>query len=257
MASLKEICDYLDGLLEIRKFPHDPSNNGLQFQGRNDVKKAFFAVDASEAFFTVASRLEADFVFVHHGLSWGTGLRRFTGISAKRLSLLAARGISLYAAHLPLDAHEMLGHNVLLGEMIGLEDIQPFGTYHDYKIGVSGRLPRPKSLREIAKIYQAALPSEGGFSGIGDFSRKIEYAGIISGGGAWPELFDEIAESGIEALITGEFTHEIWHPAMETGTAVLGLGHCRSETPGVIAVMEAVKQQFGLDAEFIDIPTCL
>ena len=257
MASLRELCEYLDGLLEIRKFPHDPSNNGLQFQGRDQVKRAVFAVDASEALFTVAARLEADFIFVHHGLSWGSGVRRFTGITAKRLSVLAGHGISLYAAHLPLDAHEMLGHNALLAEMIGLEDIRPFGTYHDCKIGVSGRLPRPKSLREIAKIFQAALPSEGGFSGIGDFSRKIESVGIISGGGAWPDLFDEIAESGLEALVTGEFTHEIWHPAMETGTAVLGLGHCRSETPGVIAVMEAVKKQFGLDAEFIDIPTGL
>ena len=61
----------------------------------------------------------------------------------------------------------------------------------------------------------------------------------------------------MEALITGEFTHEIWHPALESGTSVLGLGHYRSETPGVIAVMNAVREQFQIETEFIDIPTGL
>ena len=47
MPALKEICDYLDDLLEINRFSHDPSNNGLQFQGVIEVHKAIFAVDAS------------------------------------------------------------------------------------------------------------------------------------------------------------------------------------------------------------------
>ena len=55
MPALKEICDYLDDLLEISRFPHDPSNNGLQFQGVNEVHKAVFAVDASEAVFNIAA----------------------------------------------------------------------------------------------------------------------------------------------------------------------------------------------------------
>lgn len=257
MPALKEIADYLDGLLEIARFPLDPSNNGLQFQGGNDVKKAVFAVDASEAVFSVASDLDADLIFVHHGLSWGNGIRRFTGITARRLTALAANGMSLYAAHLPLDANSMFGHNALLGEMLHLKDVEPFGTYHDYKIGIQGMLPRRTSLLEIADLFDKALPSEGHFSGLGDFEQKIKRVAIISGGGAWPELFDEISCANIDALITGEIEHPSWHPAMETGTSVLALGHYRSETPGVIAVMNAVKAQFGIDVEFIDIPTFL
>ena len=79
---------------------------------------------------------------------------------------------------------------------------------------------------------------------------------VISGGGAWPELFDEIApEDHLDCLITGEATHEVFHPAKESGTTILTLGHYRSETPGVFAVMDLVKSRFGIGLEFIDIPT--
>ncbi len=257
MPALKEICDYLDDLLEISRFPHDPSNNGLQFQGVNEVHKAVFAVDASEAVFNIAADLDADFIFTHHGISWGSGIRRMTGPTATRIKALAANGISLYAAHLPLDAHEMIGHNALLGNMLNLKDVEKFGSYHDYQIGIKGTLPKAMSLKEMSGLFNKNLPSEGDFSGLGDFSRKIKHVAVISGGGAWPELFDEIAQSDVEALITGEFTHEIWHPALESGTSVLGLGHYRSETPGVIAVMGAIREQFQIETEFIDIPTGL
>ncbi len=257
MPALKELVDYLDELLEIKRFPNDNSNNGLQFQGGNTVQKAVFAVDASEAVFSIAADLDADFVFVHHGLSWGSGFKRFTGITANRLSVLGSNGISLYAAHLPLDAHDMLGHNALLAEMLELQDTEPFGEYHGCKIGFRGTLPAPMTLKEIAKVYNALLPSEGEFAGFGDFDRPVSHVGIISGGGAWPDLFDEISRTPVEALITGTATHECWHPAMETGTPVLMLGHYRSETPGVAAVMEAVREHFQIETEFVDIPTHL
>lgn len=258
MPNLKELTNYLDGLLELERYPLDPSNNGLQFQaGTNDVRKAAFAVDACEATISAAADLDADFLFVHHGLSWGPGVKRFTGVLGRRLTALAANGVSLYAAHLPLDAHAMLGHNALLAEMIGLENPEPFGSYHNYRIGVQGILPKPMTLKQIAKKFNETLPSEGEFGGIGDFDRKLRHLAVISGGGAWGELFDEIAETEVEALVTGEISHQIWHSAMETGTSILTLGHYRSETPGVIAVMNAVREQFSLEVEFIDIPTYL
>ncbi len=257
MPSLKELKDYLDSLLELDAFPHDPSNNGLQFQGGNTVRKAVFAVDASEATFSLAAALDADFIFVHHGISWGSGIRHLTGSVADRIKVLANNDISLYAAHLPLDANKVFGHNALLAEMIGLQDRESFGTYHGSRIGLAGTLPESTSMKQLAKIFHEALPSEGEMKGIGDFDRKLDRVAVISGGGAWVELFDEIAAGNVDGLITGEFTHEIWHPAMEAGVPVLGLGHYRSETPGVIAVMNTVRKQFDLETEFIDLPTNL
>ena len=44
-------------------------------------------------------------------------------------------------------------------------------------------------------------------------------------------------------------------PAKEAGTVILTLGHYRSETPGVFAVMDLVKSKFGIETAFLDIPT--
>lgn len=257
MAALKEIITYLDNILELGSYPQDSSNNGLQFQGMNEVKKAVFAVDACEAVFTIAADLDADFIFVHHGISWGSGIKRIQGIQSKRISALASNGISLYAAHLPLDANPLIGHNALIANMLGLKDIIPFGDYHGYKIGFSGTLPKAMPPRSVMNLLDKELPSEGECRIIGNPTEKMTKIGIISGGGAWVDLFDEIYASEVECLITGTAGHEVFHPALETGTSIITLGHYRSETPGVIAVMNSLAQAFDIETEFIDLPTGL
>ena len=250
-----DIAQFLDLILELDRWPDDPSNNGLQFAGDAEVAKAVFAVDASAELFCRAADLDAGFIFVHHGISWGPGIRRIDGILADRIKLLAANGISLYAAHLPLDANPRFGHNARLTDMIGLTDRRPFGTYHGKEIGFQGILPEAKTVADLAKILDAALPSSGPLGVVGDAGQTVKTVGVISGGGAWPELFDEIAPDHVDCLITGEATHEVFHPARESGTAILTLGHYRSETPGVFAVMDLVKSKFGIETDFIDIPT--
>ena len=254
-ASRNDIIRFLDRILELDQWPDDPSNNGLQFEGDSEVEKAVFAVDASAELFCKAADLDAGFIFVHHGISWGPGIRRINGILAERVKQLAANGISLYAAHLPLDANPRFGHNACLSDMVGLTDRRTFGTYHGRQVGFRGDLPEAKTVSELAQILDKALPSSGPFGFVGDPAQKVKSVGIISGGGAWPDLFDETAADHVDCLITGEATHEVFHPAKEYGTAILTLGHYRSETPGVFAVMDLVKSKFGIETAFIDIPT--
>ena len=257
MARLNDITHFLDDTLHLEKFPADPSNNGLQFEGTDQVRRAVFAVDACEEIFSAAIERDADFIFVHHGLSWGSGFRRITGSNARRFTALAANGISLYAAHLPLDAHEKLGHNILLAGMAGIRNLVPFGEYHGYHIGFQGELEKPVTLRALAKQFHEQLPSEGEFRLLGDPALKVRHPGVISGGGSWPELYAEIEKLGVDCLVTGEAGHTSFHYALESGTPVLMLGHYRSETPGVFAVMDLVRKKFRIETEFIDCPTGL
>ena len=251
-ASRNDIVRFLDRILELDQWPDDPSNNGLQFEGDAEVEKAVFAVDASAELFCKAADLDAGFLFVHHGISWGSGIRRIDGILAERIKLLAANGISLYAAHLPLDANPRFGHNARLSDMIGLTERRTFGSYHGRQIGFQGILPESKTVSELAQILDKALPSSGPFGFVGDPEQAVKSVGIISGGGAWPDLFEE---DHVDCLISGEATHEVFHPAKESGTTILTLGHYRSETPGVFAVMDLVKSKFGIETAFVDIPT--
>lgn len=258
MAELKAVAQFLDELLAVKDFRSDHSNNGLQFTGSREVEKIVFGVDASNALFCTAADLDADMVFVHHGISWGGSLKRITSLDARRVSLLAANSISLYAAHLPLDANSQIGHNILLAKMLELEDVQPFAEYDGSFIGFHGTLKKPLSLKEIASIYDRELESDGRIICFGESTRKVSRIGIISGGGDFPEAFIEGYELGLDCLISGEMGHTAYHYAMESSMAVVALGHYRSETPGVLAVMEKVKEKFpDVEVEFVDLPTDL
>lgn len=93
-------------------------------------------MDAGEAIFRKALEEEVDFLIVHHGLFWGKPFP-IVGHHKRRLETLFQGGINLYAAHLPLDAHEEVGNNFVLARELGLVDLTP------WDVGVKGRFPQP------------------------------------------------------------------------------------------------------------------
>ncbi len=257
MTPLKELSSHIDKTLELWRYSADKSNNGLQFEGAPEVRKAVFGVDACAALFRKAAEAQADFVFVHHGMSWGSSLKRIQGIDASRLGVLAKNSISLYAAHLPLDAHPKLGNNAVIAKLLDLQGVHPFAEYSGAKIGCQGELRAPSSPLELANSLDMKLPSNGAFRIFGSDSRKIKRVGVVSGGGCWPELMDEMLDDGVECLITGEVEHEAWNAIMEAGVPVVAMGHYRSETTGVLALKEEIENRFSLPCEFIDLPSGL
>lgn len=254
MAKLKELTEFLDELLLIRNFPDDSSNNGLQCEGNAEVRKAVFGVDACSALFAAAADADADFILVHHGLSWGEGFKRFTGINADRFRMLFANDMSLYAVHLPLDAHPQHGHNAILAEMIGLQKQQMFFTYAGTPIGVAGQMKGAETVETLAEIFADRLDCD--YTIFCDHEAKVRKIGVISGGGGRGGVISAV-ESGLDCLVTGEITHTDYHVVSECGMPVISLGHYKSETPGVLRMMELIKARFRIECEFIDLPTGL
>lgn len=251
---LKELVCWLDEHLNLKKYSGDYSNNGLQVEGASEVRKAVFGVDACQELFDFAAERQADFVFVHHGISWGSEPRRFDGITARRLRTLFTNNISLYAAHLPLDAHPELGNNAQIADLIGLQERVPFFEYCGLPIGFSGTLPAAAPAAVLADFLDKKLNV---FSErYGDFEDPVKKIAVVSGGGGLDSLA-ECAGCGCDLLVTGEFEHVMFHPAKELGIKVLALGHYASETTGPAAVMERVRNELGLQVEFADIPTGL
>ena len=254
MAKLKLISDYLDTLLGLYQVPNDPSNNGLQIEGSKDVKRIIFGVDASLALAEKAVEKNADMIFVHHGLSWGNGFSRITGIDAGRIAPLMKYGISLYAAHLPLDAHPTVGHNAIMANKLNLENRRSFAKYADLEIGVLGELQKSMGIANFAKFAENVLGFK--LKLYGTKKGRIKKIGIISGG-AGSDGIAAAADKSLDCLITGEVGHSSWHLINETGIAVFAGGHYSTEIPGVIAVMEDIENMFDVECEFIDIPTGL
>ena len=253
--NIAEFAAFYNDLLCINNFAADPSNNGLQVCG-NEAKpcrKAAFAVDASLASIEKALMENADILVVHHGLSWGGGIRRWNGVDGKRFASMFKGDLSLYAMHLPLDAHAVYGNNARLADLVGLQERKMFFPYHGMDIGVLGEMVETTAEKAASlaangkefKLYLSPLKSD-----------KVKKVAIISGGGGFDGLESSIA-AGADMLITGEFDHIMYHIVQENKIHVAALGHYNSEVHGVQSLQQVAAEKLGLETVFIDIPTGL
>jgi len=248
---LYTLVNFMDDYLKINEI-EDLSANGLQIEGRKDVKKICLGVDGSLDIFKGASERKADMLIVHHGLIWG-GLKSIKGLVKERIFYLFEHGISLYASHLPLDMHPEVGNNIELIKILDMSHPEPFGAYHGLKIGFKGQYETPKTIKDISKILERSLPAKVESFQFG--TDKIRSIGIVSGGGG--STFEDCIKEDLDLFITGEPSHAIYHVAKESGINLIFAGHYATEKLGVMALGKKVEEKFGIKTEFIDIPTGL
>lgn len=246
-----ELVAWLDDYLDVRGIP-DKSLNGLQVEGRDEVTKVVAAVDASLNTFEMAVAKGADMLVVHHGLFWGAPLA-VTGPHRRRLAYLLEHDVSLYACHLPLDAHAEVGNNWGLARQLGLQDLAGFVPLAATHLGVKGRFPTPMGLRELAELVEKTLGEQVMVHAGGP--DPVSTLGIVSGGAAW-EVVTAAAE-GLDAFLTGEPKHETFYESFERGVSSLFAGHYMTETVGVTLLASRLEMEFGLSTEFILLPTGL
>ena len=245
---------WLDRELDLPSFGGDISNNGLQVEGASEVKRAVFAVDGCLETFRFAADCKADFIFVHHGISWGAEPRRFIGVEAERMRILFKNDINLYAAHLPLDAHPVFGNNAELCRIAGLVNKVPYCRYDGVDIGFIGEFATSVSAAELKTRFEKELQCTAQL--LGTPERLHEKAAVVSGGGGNTAL-TQAAAAGVKFLLTGELTHTMYHYACELGMTILALGHYASETTGPRALMGLIGRKFGVETLFADVPTAL
>jgi len=249
----KKIDAFFRSILDFDGFASDSSLNGIQVDNDGSaVTKIAFAVDAAMETFERAAAINAGLLFVHHGLFWGSP-SAIDGNFRQRIKFLLDHNICLYAVHLPLDQHPVFGNNAVLAQLLGLENIEPFGEYHGRKIGYRGNLPKPVTIDEAAnKIsFMNRLPAS-----ILPFGKKDCLTAAVVSGGASSNVQDAIKE-GIDLFITGESSHSIYHNCLENKINMIAGGHYNTEVWGPQAVMRHCAAELCIEAEFIDIPTGL
>jgi dinuclear metal center YbgI/SA1388 family protein len=250
-VNLTELVEHLDGYLNISGVPDYPTAyNGLQVEGRADVQKVALAVDASAYAVREAVRQQLDMLIAHHGLLWNDP-RPLVGREYQLLAPLFQHGVSVYAAHLPLDAHAEVGNNVGLLRMLGLEPAGSFAPFQGVNTGWWAETDA--GLHDVAERLEAALGVRVTVMALG--GRRIRRLGVVSGGGH--RAIKDAHDAALDALVTGEIPHSAYFDAEELGVNVLLAGHYATETVGVRLLGEHLRRSFGLETAFIDHPTGL
>jgi dinuclear metal center YbgI/SA1388 family protein len=248
MANRDDLLRYLQGYLRVEDY-RDYGPQGLQVEGRAEVRKVVSGVSGSVALFEAAAAAGADLILVHHGIFWDRESRVVKGGLKRRLELLLQHEMTLAAYHLCLDAHAEVGNNILAARGLGLTNIQPWAEYNGRTIGFRGEwdgLPPDEAVRRVNELYGSQ--SLAFLSG----PERIRRVGIISGG-AQAEIRLAI-EDGLDLYITGEVSEYVMTTAQEGGIHFLSAGHYNTERLGIRALGEHVAERFGVEHEFIDLP---
>ncbi len=254
--TLVELDKYFRSFLDFDFYSKDPSKNGIQVQNvmptTTEIKKVAFAVDACNETIEKAIEENANVLVVHHGIFWGHE-QTIVANHYKRIKGLIDNDIALYACHIPLDANEEVGNNYGLARKMGLTDLKPFGAWNGMQIGVQGISESPLSVEKAAELL---LGEEKTPLSIFPFGKKeIKTIAIVSGGAE--DLLSEAIENNIDLYITGELSHESYHPAKESNINVIAGGHYNTEVMGVSLLAKKLHEEKKIETIFLDVPTQL
>ncbi len=235
---------YLNDLLQISQY-QDYVPNGLQVQGREQIKRIVFGVTASQALIDAAIELNADAIIVHHGYFWKSEPLTLTGIKYQRIKKLLDHDINLLSYHLPLDGHAELGNNAQLAKLWRLHDITP-----QPGLVRLGELPTAMPIDQFVQQVEITLDRKplhlpGG-------PEQVKRIAWCSGGAQG--YIDQAINWDADVYISGEVSEQTTHIARESGIHYLAAGHHATETWGVKALALHLEAQLNLDCQYVDVP---
>lgn len=244
MALLSDILLWCNESLKSNEFK-DYAPNGLQIEGKSEVKRILCAVTASQDAIEAAITYQADMLLVHHGYFWKGEAYPITGMRGKRIKALIQNNISLVAYHLPLDSHPTLGNNAAIADLLELDSIQALDPSERHPIGNIGYLKSAMSPTD----FKAMLSNRLGFESIHLPADKaqIQKVGFCTGGAQ--DYISKAAEQNCDAYISGEVSERTFYEAKELGVHYYACGHHATERYGVQRLAQAITEQFS-DIEY-------
>ncbi|OCG15544.1 Nif3-like dinuclear metal center hexameric protein [Gilliamella sp. wkB292] len=244
-----ELQQIINTELQVLRY-RDYAPNGLQVQGRSEIKKIVTGVTACQDLLDKAVELQADAVLVHHGYFWKSEPQTITGIKYKRLKTLLSHDINLFGYHLPLDGHPTLGNNILLANMLNIS-VEPRTDITDLLF--KGTLTEPLTALEFKhKLEKVLHNSQRSILFCGDNAPKvIKRVAWCSGGGQ--DFIEAAAQQGYDAFFTGEVSERTIHIAREYGINFYAAGHHATERYGIKKLGEWLAKEYSLEVIFIDI----
>lgn len=242
-----ELLQYLNRLLNVEAF-HDYAPNGLQVEGRKEVKRIILGVTASQALVDEAVCWGADMLLVHHGWFWKGESANVVGMKRNRLRALLCADINLVAYHLPLDAHNTLGNNAQLAKLLGLKPLYQCGESDLVWVGE----PAEGSISGVAFIKRVQSVLQRTPTVLGELPQNITKLAWCTGAAQdWVQL---AAQECAQLYLSGEASERTTHEAIENGIAYIGAGHHATERYGIQALGEHLKSVYPeLEIRYVEI----
>lgn len=242
MVNQTTLMQYCHQYLQVDKFS-DYCPNGLQIQGKTAIQNIISGVSANQDLIDKAIDEKTDALFVHHGFFWKNEAPEIIGIKRNRIKALLNHDINLFAYHLPLDAHPIVGNNIQLAMRLNIQNPTPI----DDTLVWQGEVDT--TLKEIAQSCERVTMRAPLI--FGDLSKRIQKIAWCTGGAQ--NYIEHAIHIGADCFITGEVSEQIPAIVQENNIVFISAGHHATERYGVQALCQHLSQQFNLKHQFIEI----
>lgn len=249
MVLARKLSHYANDYLKVAEFK-DYCPNGLQVQGKSEIKKIVGGVSLNDELIDKAIKSNADAILVHHGLLWHKETLEIVGIKKERLRKLIMHEINLYAYHLPLDVHPLFGNNAFFVQALKLNNIMKKSLFGTRDLLWFGELSHPVNPTKLAINLEEVFCQKSIYAPAKDTSdiKKIAWCT-----GAAQDGIECAANESIDAFVTGEISERTYHLARELNVHFFAVGHHASERFGVDSFGKHLADHFGLEYEFINV----
>lgn len=238
-----ELLSALDNFFQSDKIK-DYAPNGLQIEGKKEIRRILTAVSASQAAIEAAIDYQADALFVHHGYFWKGEAPQLTGIKYQRIKALLAHDINLIAYHLPLDLHPQVGNNALFGQALSVQNIRQSEQEKLLWHGDIGAQSAEELQARISRVLRRPAQM------VGSIDAPIRRIAWCTG--AAQDYLALAAQEGAQAFLSGEYAERTFHEAHEWHIGYFSCGHHATERFGVEAMAERFRLDYALESRFFD-----
>lgn len=247
MITRDALAVYLDTYLSCNALP-DYAPNGLQIEGRPEIQRLCSAVSISRDVIQQAAQNKADAILVHHGFFWRGERSVITGIRRQRIGEMIVHDLNLFAYHLPLDVHPVVGNNACLAKRLPVHDLAQHDVEKIPKGLWSARLDQTFSGEAMFQVLNDVFFQQP--IHIAAESRPIQSIAWCTG--AAQDFLEDAHHLGVDAYISGEISERTFDLAKELNIHYYACGHHATERYGVQALGAHLADKFGLEHQFIE-----
>jgi dinuclear metal center YbgI/SA1388 family protein len=246
-----KIVKFCEDYLKVKDFK-DHCINGLQIEGKEEIKQIVTGVSFSEKLIREAIKKKADMLIVHHGIFDSTigNNPQITNNLKNRFKLVLGKDINLCGFHLPLDAHPVIGNNISLLKTFGLKKVEPINTKQYGNIGFIGEFNKPIDFSKFVSLVNIKLDTSSYVISAGP--EKIKKVGIVSGGAA--SNFKDALALGADTYLCGDIHEFLYQEIKESKVNFINAGHYNTEKMGVQNLGNLIFKKFNVKVDFIDVP---
>ena len=234
MRTVKDFYDYLDAIAPFSS-QEAWDNSGLLVGGLDRVvDRAAVVLDLNEETLNQAISFETDLIITHHPVIFKAQKNFLDDSLAYRL---AENGISVIATHTPFDSAEG-GVNDILADLLELTKVEILST-RDCEELLRVGFTDTTNASDFADFVSRQLNADVRFC---DGGKEIETVAVCGGAGA--DFATEIAEMGIDALVTGDAKYHEFLDAKENGLTLIAAGHFETENPAMSILAGKLRGNF-------------